>query len=197
MQFSHTYNQTERGFTIVEVLIALTIFSIAVAGVITVAAQGGLTINIARNKLVATYLADEGIELVRGLRDTDVAGVPADSRSTGWASFVSGIAPCATSTSVSCDIDATNYAGATIFPNVANIVSCPVTGCPLYYDVSSGFYKDTWSAGVPPVSVFARKITVDPVPLSTDEVTVTVTVTWKDGITPMSLTHTEELFNWY
>ncbi len=197
MQFSHTYNHTERGFTIVEVLIALTIFSIAVAGVITVASQGGLTINIARNKLVATYLADEGVELVRGFRDTNVAGVSAGSRGTGWASFMTGIALCTTSTSVSCDIDATNSAGATIFPNVTNIVSCPVSGCPLYYDTSSGFYKDTWSAGIPPSSVFTRKITVDAVSLSTDEVTVTSTVTWKDGITPESITHTEELFNWY
>ena len=176
--------KNEQGFTIVEVLIALTIFSIAIAGVITVAAQGGLTINVARNKLVATYLADEGIELVRGLRDTEVAGVDAGSRGAGWTAFLTDANPCLTSVSSSCDIDATNTAGVLRFPSAPNIVSCPVNGCPLYYDTSSGFYKNTWTLGVPPYAVFTRKITVDPVPLSTDEVTVNVTVSWKNGTVP-------------
>jgi prepilin-type N-terminal cleavage/methylation domain-containing protein len=187
----------ERGFTIVEVLISLTIFSIAVAGVITVAAQGGLNVNAVRNKLIASYLADEGIELMRGVRDTYVVQEPIGDEDKGWTAFTAAVAACSSGPStLPCDVDALNTSGAARFPDVSNIVACPLAGCPLYYDTATGFYRNFWS-GPAPASVFSRKITVDPVPLSPDEMKITVTVSWKDGIAPQSITESEHIFNWY
>ncbi len=164
---------TEKGFTIVEVLVALTIFSIAVGGIITVASQGG-------------------IELVRGIRDTSVAAQPVGSESLGWAPFASAIASC----SSGCDVDSTNTSGTFAFPDVSNVTACAGAGgfCPLYYDTSTGFYRDSWPAGTPPNSTYARKIVVT---TTADTATVTTTVTWLEGSVTQSLTETETLFNWY
>ena len=196
---------TEKGFTIVEVLISLTIFSIAVAGVITVAAQGGLNVNAAKDKLTATYLADEGIELMRALRDTNVAGQPTGSEADGWTAFVGNVATVCT-TDAPCDIDSTNSGGSftPLFPTTANIVACGglTSYCPLYYDgipgdPYEGYYRDTWPSGSPPKSLFSRRITVTPSPSSSDEMIVTSSVTWKEGIATQSITQKENIFNWY
>ena len=199
--------RNEQGFTIVEVLVALIIFSIAVAGVITVAAQGGLSVNAAKDKLTATYLADEGIELMRGLRDTDVVSQPVGSESVGWNNFLSqtitaGVCASTGSITAPCDIDSSDVAGSSItpmppFPSSINLIPCPAAGCPLYYNADTGFYGDIWTGTTAaPVPHFFRKITVSQGP-SPDEATITSTVTWKEGSTPQSITQTEEIFNWY
>ena len=199
-----SYNRTaEKGFTIVEVLISLTIFSIAVAGVITVASQGGLNVNAAKDKLTATYLADEGIELMRALRDTHVAGQPSGSEADGWTAFVADIGSICTP-DAPCDIDSTNSIGAPVFPSSSNIVSCggPDSFCALYYDgitgdTYQGFYRDSWTTGTPPRSLYARRVVVTSGGTSPDEVQVTSTVTWKEGISTQTITTSERLFNWY
>lgn len=194
MQFKHTQ---QKGFTIVEVLISLTIFSIAVAGVITVAAQGGLHVNAAKDKLTATYLADEGIELMRALRDTYVVGEPIGSESDGWNAFVANF-PLNCNATTPCDIDVTNAAGGARFPTVSNLVSCvggPGALCPIYYTYP-GYYNDQGGIGSTETH-FTRGIVVESVLGSPDEMRVTVTVEWKQGTLPQSVVQTENIFNWY
>ncbi len=61
---------TQQGFTIVETLVALSIFSVAVIALISVAISGSSGATYVKNKLTASYLAQEGVEMVRNLRDT-------------------------------------------------------------------------------------------------------------------------------
>lgn len=61
---------TQHGFTIVETLVALSIFSVAVIALISVTISGSSGSTYVKNKLTASYLAQEGIEMVRNLRDT-------------------------------------------------------------------------------------------------------------------------------
>jgi len=192
----------DSGFTIVEVLIALTIFSIAIAGVITAAVQGGLDVNKAKNRVVAGYLADEGLELVRGLRDTMVVQNAGFGAAHDWAGFLTAIDLCTHAsggTQQSCDIDAENTAGSTPFPLPANIIGCVPLGsaCPLYYD-THGYYTHV-SVGAASTS-FSRGIHVTEIAgsgTSTDEVHVVSTVSWYEGITQQSVSVSEDLFNWY
>lgn len=194
---SHNQKGGEQGFTLVEVLISLTIFSIAVTGVISVAAQGGLSVDTAKNKITASYLADEGLELMRAFRDKRVIGYPIGSETLGWDAFISSTAGCVGSTP--CDIDGTNSVGSpsVLFPDGANLTTCPSTGCPLYYNPTDGYYYNIWGfGGTPPQSRFKRRTTVVESP-SGNEATITVVVTWNQGTVPQSITVSERVFNWY
>ncbi len=183
----------EKGFTLVEVLIALTIFSIAIAGIVTVSAQGSLNVNATRNRLVAGYLADEGIELMRAMRDTSVvqalSGTPPGTAATGWNAFQAmADANCGLSF---CDIDP--MFPAVPFPSAASF-DCPTTtgsGCQLFYD-PSGYYTHT--GGTP--SIFSRAISV--VNRSPDEEEIISVVTWHDGVSPIRTVRVvEDLYNYY
>jgi len=60
------------GFTLIEVLISLTIITVGVLGVFALVQQTISFLPISRQKLVASYLAQEGVEIVRNLRDTNI-----------------------------------------------------------------------------------------------------------------------------
>ena len=51
------------GFTLIETLVALAIFAFSVVSIVVVTGQGINDVNYSKNKLSATMLADEGIEL--------------------------------------------------------------------------------------------------------------------------------------
>jgi prepilin-type N-terminal cleavage/methylation domain-containing protein len=199
------------GFTIIETMVAVTIFSIAITGVITIAAKGGINTYTAKNRLIATYLADEGIELTRGLRDTTVLRLGTPSALTaGWLRFANDVT-VACSASNPCDIDGANYGGTsgTPFPQMVNVnSSCPVstitgiTGnyCPLYYDTDTGYYNNmgrVGSLGTPGASTTFNRSSVVTWSSNPNELKVVTTVTWTEGGAGKSLTQTENLFNWY
>ncbi|MFA6585793.1 MAG: type II secretion system protein [Candidatus Paceibacterota bacterium] len=60
-----------KGFTLVETLVAISIFSISIVAVMSVLGSGISDTNYAKNKLIASYLAQEGIEYARNFRDND------------------------------------------------------------------------------------------------------------------------------
>ncbi len=58
------------GFTLIETLVAISIFVASVTALLVVTGNGIKNVNSAQNKLTATYLAQEGAELVRAARDS-------------------------------------------------------------------------------------------------------------------------------
>lgn len=76
------------GFTLVETLVAISIFSLSILGLLTVLSQGIADTGYAKKKMMAAYLAQEGIEYMRNKRDTyvlyDLAGTQ-----NGWNTFKS------------------------------------------------------------------------------------------------------------
>jgi prepilin-type N-terminal cleavage/methylation domain-containing protein len=186
----------ESGFTIIETLISLTIFSMALTGLITVAAKGSFNINAARDRLTATYLADEGIELMRAMRDTSVleSGSPS-ALTAGWLRFVStAVATC--SSTAPCDI------GYYPFPQFSNFYAgCAFTPpastgkyCPLYYDTVTGFYNNQ---GYGTRTAYSRSLVTEWSPSDPSEVKVTSTVIWREGSVYKNIVQTESIFNWY
>ena len=59
----------KKGFTIIEILVAFTIITIGLLGVVSLVVQNLQVQNVNRNYVVAAMLAQEGIELVRNQRD--------------------------------------------------------------------------------------------------------------------------------
>src|SRR3990172_8271235 len=159
-----------KGFTLIETLVALVIFTTSIVGLISVTSTGVANTNYAKNKFIASYLAQEGVEMVRNIRDNSWLFGGA----TPWADFldlnpVKGVGLCINS----CQID----------PETLTVSPCvDPDGCPLYYDYTNsgdGFY--TYTGSTP--SVFRRKITVAGIgQLSGNaEVSVTSVVSWTQG----------------
>ena len=80
--------QTKQGFTLLETLIALSIFSITIVSLIVFISDGVANAKFTKNKLTASYLAQEGIEYMRNIRDTYV--LYSEDGSIGWNAFKSG-----------------------------------------------------------------------------------------------------------
>ena len=195
---SHTTRGAEAGFTILEVLIALTIFTIAVTGVITAAVQGGINVTAAQTRMTASYLADEGIELMRAKRDSYVLA-NGSGYNAGWAAFV-GDTLTGCQSSGPCDIDLSDTTS--VVPGTSAVLGLAYVpcgeACVLNYD-SNGYYSHQ-STGSP--SRYTRRITVSTPPPPTGstvptELDVTSTVTWTQGSSTQSIVMNESLFDWY
>ena len=61
----------EKGFTLIEALVALVILTIALGPALILSSNLSATASVVRNNLVAANLAQEGVEAVRALRDTN------------------------------------------------------------------------------------------------------------------------------
>lgn len=99
---------TVRGFTLIEAMVAVTILTLSIAGPLYTANSAIVASMIARDQLTASYLAQEGIEYVRALRDYEYlaayhlggASVSADA----WSNFLTRIeAKCLSP--LSCTLD--------------------------------------------------------------------------------------------
>jgi len=73
------------GFTLVETLVAISIFTASILGLISILASSISDTNYAKKKMIAAYLAQEGIEYVRNMRDTDI--ISAVNGQAGWDAF--------------------------------------------------------------------------------------------------------------
>lgn len=137
----------------IEVLISIFVLLIGIVGTM------GLFINSlknsmdARDNVIATQLAQEGIELVRNIRDTNLAvGKPAFDTGTGLPAF---------NLSPSCSI---SYGDTTI--------NCSSATFPLY--ISAGGYYTHTAGGT--ATKFKRQIIVDT--KTANQLTVTSEVIW-------------------
>jgi prepilin-type N-terminal cleavage/methylation domain-containing protein len=177
--------QLNKGFTIIETLVAVFILSIAITAFMTLTSQSILTARYARNEITANYLAQEAADYIRNQRDT-TAFIPGENN---WNAFItkfnlpgkSCIKPN------SCYID--------IREN--SISACPSNGCPnlSYRDSGKSFYYYDASGK----SVFKRTITMEEGSgtVGTDEVYVTITIDWKNGSADKTKVLHFSLLNWY
>ncbi len=166
----------EKGFTIIETLVAIAILVSAVTGTMT-AVQSGLSSYIfSKDQIVAFYLAQEGFEQVRNIRD--------ENRLNGedWLQGIAASAgdPC--------------YFGkhCQVSPAESSALTTCSGSCPkLRQSGSTGFYgyNSSWSE-----TIYQRDISLTQV--GADEVAVTVTMTWSKGIVTREFRARENLFNW-
>ena len=201
--FTRTLSKTKvSGFTLVETLVAISIFSVSILSLMSVLANGIANTSYAKEKMIATYLAQEGIEYMRNLRDTHMLYDDSSGNSNGWQKFNDqltgplGIPSCnaTNDSSHSCYFDdqSVDYTNPT--KPIENITITPCgTACPeLLYKSSTGRYNYD-SSGTP--SGYTRKIQMTHIPGS-DETKIFSTVFWTQGSGSHSVTLSETLFNW-
>ncbi|MCX6723588.1 MAG: type II secretion system protein [Candidatus Staskawiczbacteria bacterium] len=191
-----TNKKTRRGFTLIELVISVFILSIAIVGIFS--AFSTMTILTADNsdRLTATYLAQEGIETLRNIRDTNWLK-SVSNQSFTW---TTGIDQCITPNG--CEIDYTTGTGIS-----GAWVASPWASRYLYTN-SSGLYNYTSTSDPTKKTKFKRQIKATCLPAgdcTADHVMkVTAQVYWdvKPNIlnssgTPGSIIVTEYFYNWF
>jgi len=175
-------NNKKSGFTLVETLIAISIFSVSIVALFSVLAQGISNTNYAKKKIIAGYLAQEGIEYIRNMRDSYVLY----SVTTGknWAQFKFALASC--NPGNECGFNNSVYV---TNPNFIFKCTTNLNGCNLY--LNNGNYNSNSSGSD---SGFTRKIWMSIV--KPYEVKIFSKVSWMQGSGIHDITLTEDLFNW-
>ena len=150
------------GFTLIETLVAILIFSMAMAGLLLVVSYGIQSSVDNQHFLRAQFLALEGIEIARNARDNYFLSVSGNS----WDSELGGC-PISNDRDRACEITFSS----------GLLAECnPADDCRVRYDSATRLYgtygQDT---------VFRRKIFLEK--LSDDEVLLSVDVSWphRDG----------------
>jgi prepilin-type N-terminal cleavage/methylation domain-containing protein len=187
------------GFTLVEVLVAISIFTVSILALMSVLTQGIIQTNYAKTKIIATYLAQEGIEYMRNMRDTFVLYTDPLTGQTGWDAFNNKVAPpgntiCDQLNLNGCfvgDLAAADYSNPSKPMTTIAVTACGGTCPTLLYDGTTGKYSYV-PGGIN--SGYIRKIRV--LKISANETKVFSTVYWKQSSGSYSVVFSESLFNW-
>ncbi len=188
-----------KGFTLIETMIAVTILTFAVAGPLFTASRAIVAAQIARDQLIASYLAQEGIEYVRAMRDNEYliahqAG-GANVSNIAWNNFLTNESP-----------DASAITGCrspkicTLDPVQSN--SLPLTPCqdntctaPLYLanNGTTNIYTQQSNIGGT-MTAFTR--TIQAIDVSPTDERIVSTVSWTFHNALYSVTVTDHLTPW-
>jgi prepilin-type N-terminal cleavage/methylation domain-containing protein len=198
----NNFLKNNTGFTLVETLVAIAIFSISILGILSVLASSITDVTYAKEKTIAGYLAQEGIEYMRNIRDNDVL-YPANGSSWTAFSTTSSLASCIYDTSHGID----NRCGFNSFTTPTNLITffkcsvdptepAPSPGCILYLNSGTGIYNDyNDNTTVDSNSGFTRKVWMTVLP-GGNEVQIFSEVDWNQGTGTANVIFSENLFNW-
>ncbi len=169
---------SESGFTLLEVLIAITIFIFALVATMTAARSGLASAYESRDQVIAFYLAQEAVEQIRNVRDTNslitTSGTP-----THWLKGVAEFSTDPCYPNKKCLID--------VVQNTVTVCSGSPCATKLRQDPVSKMYgyDGSWTS-----TNFSREVSIQTI--NVNEIAITVTVTWPKGTFDVK----EIIFNW-
>lgn len=173
------------GFTLIETLVAISIFAFAITGLISITARGVFDMSFVKNKFTAGYLSLEGAEMVRNIRDT------AATQNIAWSTVFPGngngyLGDCIRGDDEACTIDSWTE----------DILPCPAVSCPaMTYNLDTGrFGYEGQNTSTILASIFKRTIYITVI--NPREVLVTSEVEWTQGETPHKVVYTYNLLDW-
>jgi len=180
--------RSDRGFTLVETLIAIFILAMAITSAMTVASSGLQASFYARDRIAAYFLAQEAIEMIKNKRDENGIKNYQDNN-TDWLDGIADWAPvvgfCGESGGNSdCGPDSYND----------TIVDCDnYENCDLYQDTSNNIFQYVADGNPETLEKTKFKRVVNMKKINDDEAKVTVTVSWPGR----SFSVTEHVLNWH
>ena len=177
---------SSRGFTLVETLVAVMLLSVAVVAPMSLASKSLGSAYYARDQITAFYLAQEAIEALRSIRDSQIliiAGNPSG------APDIFGLIPHLNEPFT---VDGRKGDASTAIARCDG--ECPPlqTDGTLYGYPGVGDDANAWAP-----THFTRTVHAYAIPGNADEIRITVTVTWQTGpIQERSFTISENMYRW-
>lgn len=182
--------QKEKGFTMIELTCAIFILFFAVFGVYNAFSTVVVLTSGASDRFTAVYLSQEGMEIIRNMRDNNWLKMEEEP----GAVWTAGLLNCQNG----CEAD---YKTGT--PSGQNLLVWPSEGNYLYLDENNGFYDYNTNNTK---TKFKRKITITPIAIPGGDYVLKVSslVIWEEKaniINPdaasRSIETEETLYDWY
>lgn len=165
------------GFTLLETIVALALIVSAMAGPFTLATRGVFAAKFSRSKVVALNLGQEGIELIRHMREGNVLG------GFDWRGL-SGPCPAR------CMRLSDGAYQPDVYTAAAGSTPPLSTGSPMRFDDSAGLYSQVSGTATP----FTRVVSI--ATPAADQMRVTATVTWTESNIQRQVRLETVLYNW-
>ena len=182
---NYELRKKNKGFTLIETLIAVTIVGMALAGPLSIVGKSLISASFAKDQITAFYLAQEAIEYVHNLRDTNLnLSIPWLTNNVSVSGDPADLSSC--TESYPCMVDVPS----------ARIYSCSPTistdKCePLKYENAEHLYTNSSSSAED--SIFTRYLYLSPI--NDKESSVVVNVSWKTGTLEKGIVLKENIFN--
>lgn len=168
-------NKFLMGFTLIETFVAVTILIISIVGPFTLVMKGLSVSKSTKGQITAMYLAQDGIEYVRNIRDENI--LTGNNWLSGLTNCLGLLNTCRVNTQVHRDVYS---CGGT----------CPV----LKFDSVTKIYSYVVTPNSAD-SIFTRTINIEEISLGVEAI-VTVRMDWQEGPNPRNFIITEHLLNW-
>ncbi len=172
LKFKKSRRNGEKGFTLLETLVAIAVFTFSIMGPLSLASYAIRSVSVARNQTIAFYLAEEAVEYIRNKRDSNsLVGDP----------WLKNLNQCWGGQG--CEIDVPND----------DISPYGGSGSYLRYNPVTGFYN--YESGTR--TTFKRRVKIDRNVGGRDfETRITVTLTWLERQTTKTFVVQENIFDW-
>ncbi len=183
------------GFTLVESMVAISILSMAVTGPLLIAQKGIGSAIYARDQITAFYLAQEAVEYIRNVRDTNrIQGI-------WWLRQFCGASSCTTvNGTYKIDTGYANFNSTLAGAPIEEAIELCNGTCPvLSLHTNRKFYGYSDGAVGPwTPTIFTRTITINNTGMANgDQAEISVSISWNTNLfTPVrTFTVKEYLFN--
>ena len=187
----HIFKINNKGFSILEASVVMGVVRIGLLGIFSLVLQNIQVQKVNKNMLVASMLAQEGLELVRNIRDDNWIASPVvdwDLDIAGWVNNDFAVDYTMSMT----EVDDINVAG--------NIVEA--TGAKLYFVNVSNYYTHDPDGGTNKATAFSRLITATAVDASspadgiTDYYKIKSHIQWNENNVLKDYIAETHLYNW-
>lgn len=127
-----------KGFTLVETLVSIAILSSIVALMVVMSGNRLNEASSLKENLVAEYLAEEALEVIRNLRDTYYLSNQGLSPEDQFNGFISTVSQCVSGGNTGCSVNSATL----------SLTQCTFNDCIVYSDPQSGYYGDNNISGM-------------------------------------------------
>ncbi len=189
----------QRGFTLVEALVAVALISVAIVAPLTIASRGIAISNFSRDQTIATYLVEDAVEYVLDKKRQNQLNIINGVLTTGSGApnWLDGFTLCVGYTGgpspAAFDVDSIN--DSTDLSNQNRFISggvCSATS--LQYHTADGRFGHGAAGALWKNTKFTRSILIDEISLN-HEARLTVTVSWQSPLGTKSFSIVTNMYN--
>ncbi len=180
------------GFTLIELLITITVVNVGIAGALIAIQQGIGAIDYSNSRFTAALLAQEGVEIVKNIRDTNLLEYNYVSETISWSN---NFDPGGVGMERDYEVQYTDVGSTDPSLSVPTCSpSCDFYSLSFLKKTADGFYNyDSGDA-----TKFKRRIHIQKAIESADRIKIEVIVYWRKrggGVSALQLS--QEIYNWW